>query len=258
MARPLWSGSLSFGLVNVPVQLYSGVRDRSLHFRQLHEKDGSPIETRRFCSEEDKEVPFETVGRAFERERGKDVILTDDELAAAAPRKTRTIDVEAFVDLADVDPVYFDHPYFLLPQGEAEGTRRAYQLLVEVMESTERAALGRFVMRTKEYLVAVRVRDGLLSLTTMLFHDEIRPTQPIPGGGKKPTKQRLDQAVALIEAMSEDWDPERYEDRYRKRLQKVIREKKKGKRITVPEDEDEPSPIPDLMEALERSLEAVS
>ena len=258
MARPLWSGSLSFGLVNVPVQLFSGVRDRSLHFRQLHEKDGSPIETRRFCSEEDKEVPFETVGRAFERERGKDVILTDDELAAAAPRKTRTIDVEAFVDLADVDPVYFDHPYFLLPQGEAEGTRRAYQLLVEVMESTERAALGRFVMRTKEYLVAVRVRDGLLSLTTMLFHDEIRPTQPIPGGGKKPTKQRLDQAVALIEAMSEDWDPERYEDRYRKRLQKVIREKKKGKRITVPEDEDEPSPIPDLMEALERSLEAVS
>ena len=258
MARPLWSGSLSFGLVNVPVQLFSGVRDRSLHFRQLHEKDGSPIETRRFCSEEDKEVPFETVGRAFERERGKDVILTDDELAAAAPRKTRTIDVEAFVDLADVDPVYFDHPYFLLPQGEAEGTRRAYQLLVEVMESTDRAALGRFVMRTKEYLVAVRVRDGLLSLTTMLFHDEIRPTQPIPGGGKKPTKQRLDQAVALIEAMSEDWDPERYEDRYRKRLQKVIREKKKGKRITVPEDEDEPSPIPDLMEALERSLEAVS
>ena len=258
MARPLWSGSLSFGLVNVPVQLFSGVRDRSLHFRQLHEKDGSPIETRRFCSEEDKEVPFETVGRAFERERGKDVILTDEELAAAAPRKTRTIDVVAFVDLADVDPVYFDHPYFLLPQGEAEGTRRAYQLLVEVMESTDRAALGRFVMRTKEYLVAVRVRDGLLSLTTMLFHDEIRPTRPIPGGGKKPTKQRLDQAVALIEAMSEDWDPERYEDRYRKRLQKVIREKKKGKRITVPEDEDEPSPIPDLMEALERSLEAVS
>ena len=258
MARPLWSGSLSFGLVNVPVQLFSGVRDRSLHFRQLHEKDGSPIETRRFCSEEDKEVPFETVGRAFERERGKDVILTDEELAAAAPRKTRTIDVVAFVDLADVDPVYFDHPYFLLPQGEAEGTRRAYQLLVEVMESTDRAALGRFVMRTKEYLVAVRVRDGLLSLTTMLFHDEIRPTTPIPGGGKKPTKQRLDQAVALIEAMSEDWDPERYEDRYRKRLQKVIREKKKGKRITVPEDEDEPSPIPDLMEALERSLEAVS
>ena len=126
------------------------------------------------------------------------------------------------------------------------------------MESTDRAALGRFVMRTKEYLVAVRVRDGLLSLTTMLFHDEIRPTKPIPAGGKKPTKQRLDQAVALIEAMSEDWDPERYEDRYRKRLQEVIRARRRASASRVPEDEDEPSPIPDLMEALERSLEAVS
>jgi DNA end-binding protein Ku len=255
MARALWTGSLSFGLVNVPVQLFSAVRDQDLHFRQLHEKDGSPIETRRFCAEEDEEVPFEEVGHGYELDDGKEVVLTDEELAAAAPRKTRTIEIEAFVDLADVDPAYFDHPYFLLPEGEAEGSRRAYQLLVEVMESTDRAALGRFVMRTKEYLVAVRVRDGLLSLTTMRFHDELRPAKDIPGGGRKPAKERLDRAVALIEAMSVDWDPSRYEDRYRKRLLEVIERKKQGKRITVPEDEDEPSPIPDLMEALEQSLE---
>jgi DNA end-binding protein Ku len=254
MARALWSGSLSFGLVNVPVQLFSAVRDQDLHFRQLHEKDGSPIETRRFCAAEDEEVPFEEVGHGYELDSGKEVVLSDDELAAAAPRKTRTIDIEAFVDLADVDPVYFDHPYFLLPEGEAEGTRRAYQLLVEVMQSTERAALGRFVLRTKEYLVAVRVRDDLLSLTTMLFHDEVRPTKPVPGGGRKPAKERLDRAVTLIEAMSVDWDPARYEDRYRERLLEVIERKKKGKRITVPDDQDEPSPIPDLMAALERSL----
>jgi DNA end-binding protein Ku len=256
MARPLWSGSLSFGLVNVPVQLFSGVRDRSLHFRQLHEKDGSPIETRRFCSEEDEEIDFSEVGHGYDLD-GKQVVLTDEELAAAAPRKTRTIDIEGFVDLADVDPIYFDHPYFLLPQGEAEGSRRAYQLLVEVMGKTERAALGRFVMRTKEYLVAVRVRDGLLSLTTMRFHDEIRPTKDIPGGGRKPAKEKLEQTVALIEAMSEDWDPGRYQDRYRKRLRDVIDKKKKGRKITVPEDDDEPEPIPDLMEALERSLAEV-
>src|SRR4051812_37162977 len=201
MARALWSGSLSFGLVNVPVQLFSAVRDQDLHFRQLHEKDGSPIETRRFCAAEDEEVPFEELGHGYELECGKPVVLTDEELAAAAPRKTRTIDIEAFVDLADVDPVYFDHPYFLLPEGEAEGTRRAYQLLVEVMQQTERAALGRFVMRTKEYLVAVRVRDGLLSLTTMRFHDEVRPTTGIPAGGRKPAEEKLEQAVALIEAM---------------------------------------------------------
>jgi DNA end-binding protein Ku len=254
MARALWSGSLSFGLVNVPVQLFSAVRDQDLHFRQLHEKDGSPIETRRFCSAEDAEVPFEEVGHGYELDSGKEVVLSDEELSAAAPRKTRTIDIEAFVDLADVDPVYFDHPYFLLPEGEAEGTRRAYQLLVDVMQSTERAALGRFVLRTKEYLVAVRVRDDLLSLTTMRFHDEVRPTKPVPGGGRKPAKERLDRAVTLIEAMSVDWDPASYEDRYRERLLEVIERKKKGKRITVPDDQDEPSPIPDLMAALERSL----
>jgi DNA end-binding protein Ku len=255
MARALWSGSLSFGLVNVPVQLFSAVRDQDLHFRQLHEKDGSPIETRRFCAEEDREVGFEDVGHGYELDDGKQVVLTDEELAAAAPRKTRTIDIEAFVDLADVDPVYFDHPYFVLPQGEAEGSRRAYQLLVEVMRSTERAALGRFVLRTKEYLVAVRVRDDLLSLTTMLFHDEIRPTKDIPGGGRKPAKERLDRAVALVEALSVDWDPSRYEDRYRERLLEVIERKKKGKRIAVPEDEPQPAPVPDLMAALERSLQ---
>ena len=256
MARALWSGSLSFGLVNVPVQLFSAVRDQDLHFRQLHEKDGSPIETRRFCADEDKEVAFEEVGHGYELDNGKQVVLTDEDLAAAAPRKTRTIDIEAFVDLADVDPAYFDHPYFLLPQGEAEGSRRAYQLLVEVLQRSDRAALGRFVMRTKEYLVAVRVRDGLLSLTTMLFHDELRPAKDVPGGGRKPAKERLDRAAALIEAMSEDWDPSRYEDRYRERLLDVIERKKKGKRITVPEDEDEPAPIPDLMSALEQSLAA--
>ena len=254
MARALWSGSLSFGLVNVPVQLFSAVRDQDLHFRQLHENDGSPIETRRFCSAEDDEVPFEEVGHGYELDSGKEVVLSDEELSAAAPRKTRTIDIEAFVDLAEVDPVYFDHPYFLLPEGEAEGTRRAYQLLVEVMQSTERAALGRLVLRTKEYLVAVRVRDDLLSLTTMRFHDEVRPAKDVPGGGRKPAKERLDRAVRLIEAMSVDWDPTQYEDRYRERLLEVIERKKKGKRITVPEDEDEPSPIPDLMAALERSL----
>jgi len=254
MARALWSGSLSFGLVNVPVQLFSAVRDQDLHFRQLHETDGSPIETRRFCSAEDEEVPYEEIGHGYELDSGKEVVLSDEDLGAAAPRKTRTIDIEAFVDLADVDPVYFDHPYFLLPEGEAEGTRRAYRLLVEVMQGTERAALGRFVLRTKEYLVAVRVRDDLLSLTTMRFHDEVRPTKDVPGGGRKPAKERLDRAVTLIEAMSADWDPARYEDRYRERLLEVIERKKKGKRITVPDDQDEPSPIPDLMAALERSL----
>jgi DNA end-binding protein Ku len=256
MARSLWTGSLSFGLVNVPVALFSGVRDTDVHFRQLHESDHTPVETRRFCSEEDVEVDYDEIGHGFETDSGKQVVLTDEELATAAPRKTRTIDIEAFVDLADVDPIYFDHPYILMPAGDSEGTQRAYRLLLEVMSRAERAALGRFVMRTKEYLVLIRERGGRLSLTTLRFHDEVRPLKGIPTPGKnaKPAKQELDQAVALIEALACDWDPSRYKDEYEKRLKRAIKQKQKGQTVKTPEREDEPSPVDDLMAALEKTL----
>jgi DNA end-binding protein Ku len=259
MARSLWSGSLSFGLVNVPVQLFSGVRDTDLHFRQLHAKDHTPVEIRRFCADEDVEVPWEEIASGYETDDGDLVILTDAELATAAPRKTRTIDIEAFVDVAAVDPIYLDHPYVLMPAGDAEGTQRAYRLLYEVMDRTERAALGRFVLRTKEYLALIRARGDRLLLTTLRWHDEVRETKGVPTPTKrdKPAKKELDGAVALIEALAEDWDPSRYEDSYEKRLKKIIREKSKGKAIEVPETEKEPSPVPDLMAALEQTLEEI-
>src|SRR3954464_11495788 len=217
MARALWSGSLSFGLVNVPVALLSAVRDMDLHFRQLHEKDKSPIETRRWCSEEDKEVPFEAITRSYELDSGKTVIVTDEDLEAVEPRKTSTIDIEQFVDLAQVDPIYFDHPYWLVPAGDDEGATRAYKLLLGVMERTDHAALGSFVMRAKQHLAIVRARDGALTLTTMRFHDEVRSTKDVPsatGKTAKPSKGELDAAVKLIEALSEEWDPAAHEDRY--------------------------------------------
>jgi DNA end-binding protein Ku len=254
MARPLWSGSLSFGLVNVPVQLVSAARDLDYHFHQLHEKDKVPIEQRRFCTKEDVEVPWEEVAHSYDL-NGKQVVVSDEELASVQPRKTRTIDIEAFVELAQVAPIYFDHPYFLVPAGDSEGTRRAYRLLVEVMGKQERVALGRFVMRTKEYLVAVRERDGALALTTMLFADEVRPARDIPTGGKKPTKKQLDNAVAIIEELSAEWSPERYQDCYRERLKRVIDSKRKRKTIHVPRPEPEPDPVPDLMAALDETLE---
>jgi DNA end-binding protein Ku len=256
MARALWSGSLSFGLVNVPVQVVSAVRDLDLHFHQLHAKDKVRIEQRRFCSEEDVEVGIEEVAHSYDLD-GKQVIVSDEELASVQPRKTRTIDIETFVPLAELDPIHFDHPYFLVPAGDSEGTLRAYRLLERTMDASGRVALGRFVMRTKEYLAAVRARDGALELTTMLFHDEVRPAKPIPTGGKKPTKQQLDQAVAVIEELTEDWKPERYEDCYRERLEDVIKRKRKRQKIEVPKSESEPSPADDLMEALKRSLENV-
>jgi DNA end-binding protein Ku len=251
--RALWTGSLSFGLVNVPVQLMSAARDLDYHFHELHEKDKVRIEQRRFCSKEDAEVMVEEVAHAYDLD-GKQVVLTDAELASVEPRKTRTIDIEAFVELADVDPIYFDHPYVVVPAGDSEGTLRAYRLLVEVMERAERVGLGRFVMRTKEYLAALRVRDGGLTLTTMLFHDEVRPTKPIPTGGKKPTKKELDHALALIDALSTEWDPESYEDCYRDRLRRVIESKRKNRKIEAPAAEKEPAAAPDLMAALERAL----
>ena len=258
MPRSIWTGSLSFGLVNVPVRLVTAVRDLDLHFRQLHEKDKVPVETQRWCSEEEKEVPFEAITRSYELDDGKTVIVTDEDLEAVEPRKTRTIDIEEFVDLSEVDPIYFDHPYWLVPAGDDEGATRAYRLLLGVMEQTDHAALGRFVMRAKEQLAIVRARDGALSLTTMRFHDEVRATKDVPSaGGKstKPSKKELDAAVELIEALGADWKPDKYEDRYRKRLQQVVNKKRKNQKIEVPDDGGgQPDAVPDLMAALEESL----
>jgi DNA end-binding protein Ku len=232
----------------------SAARDLDYHFHQLHEKDKVPIEQRRVCSKENQEVTWEEVARGYDLD-GKQVVVTDEELSSVQPRKTRTIDVEAFVDLDEVDPIYFDHPYFLIPAGDSEGTLRAYRLLVETMAGQDQVALGRFVMRTKEYLVAVRAREGALALTTMLFQDEVRPTKDVEGGGKRPSKKQLDTAVAIVEGLSTDWDPGRYQDCYRERLKRVIDAKRKRKTIEAPQPEKEPKPAPDLMEALERTLE---
>lgn len=256
MARALWSGSISFGLVNVPVQLVSAARDQDLHFHQLHADDKRRLEQRRVCTEEDVEVGWEEVGHGYDQ-NGKQVVLTDEELASAEPRKTRTIDIDSFAPLDSIDPIYFDHPYFLVPAGDSEGTMRAYRLLVEVMDREGQVALGRFVMRTKEYLTAVRVRDGALSLTTMLFHDEVRSAKQIAPGGKKPARKLVDNAVAIIEELSTEWDPGSYTDCYRKRLEQVIHKKRKGGKIAAPEQESEPEPAEDLMAALERTLETV-
>jgi DNA end-binding protein Ku len=258
MARALWTGSLSFGLVNVPVSLIAASRDLDLHFRQLHEKDGAPIDVQRWCSKENVEIPYEEVTHGYELDDGDQVIVSDLELQAIEPRKTRTIDIEQFVDLADVDPIYFDHPYFLVPSGEDDGSIRAYRLLTEVMSRTERAALGRFVMRAKEYLAIVRQRDGALTLTTMLFADEIRDTKDVAAAHQKshrPTRKQLDAAVAVIEELSCEWDPDKHKDRYRARLKRVVDRKRKGETIKAPEAAEAPEVPSDLMAALERTLE---
>ncbi len=257
MPRALWSGSLSFGLVNVPVELHSAVRDRQLHFHQLHDETLTPIELRRYCSKEDVEVAFEDVAHGYELGKGREVVLTDDELAAAAPRRTRTIDIEQFAELADVDPVLFDHPYVLLPAGNSDGPLRAYQLLHGVMGDSGKVAIGRFVLRTKEYLAAIRAEGPVLALSTMLFHDEVRPGSiaGAPSGrAHRPTRKQLDGALALIDSLARDFDPSRYHDRHRERLRRIIRRKQEGEEIERPKRSRAPAATPDLMAALEASI----
>jgi DNA end-binding protein Ku len=243
MPKPLWSGSLSFGLVNVPVALFSATRDRDVHFQLLHSEDCSPIETRRVCAAEGKAVPWPEIARGYELPDGEWVLLSDDDLQAAAPRQSRTIDIERFVEVSEIDPVYFDSSYLLVPPDE--GAARAYALLSETMGASGKAALGRFVLRAKERLVCIRVRDGALTLTTMLF------------GGAKPTRKQVESAVAVIEELGVEFDPALYRDEHRAHLKRIIKRKQQGKKISAPApavEEPAVTSAPDLMGALEESL----
>jgi DNA end-binding protein Ku len=259
MARGLWSGTLAFGLVAVPVELVSAVRDMDVHFHEVDER-GQRLEVKRVCANDGRDVPWEEVGHGYEL-NGRLVVLSDEELAAAAPERTRTIEVEEFVSLEQIDPAHFDHPYYLLPQGSGEGVTRAYRLLRDVMAEGEQVAIGRIVMRSREQLVAVRERDGLLALSTMLFADEIRDPSDIdavPSGKQSaPRRREVEEALGVIDAMTRTFDPGRYEDCHRSRLLRLIGRKRRGGEVEIPEVEPEPEPVPDLMAALEASLSRV-
>jgi DNA end-binding protein Ku len=256
-ARSLWTGSLSFGLVNVPVSLVSAVRDQSLHFHQIHKRTHERLHVSYVCTKEKRPVDYDEIAHGFDTGDGY-VMLTDEELAVAQPEKTRTIDVAKFVDLDEIDPILFDHPYYLLPAGEGEGPLRAYRLLVDVLDEEGKVAIGQFVLRTKEYLAAVRARDGLLALTTMLFQHEVRSPDDLDlPTRKRPSKAKVARAVALVEALGDDFDHDDFKDRYRRRLRQVVKDKEAGETIQAPPSPKSPGPPPDIMEALKASLDKV-
>lgn len=263
MPAGIWNGTLSFGLVAVPVRMVSATRDLDVRFHQVDGETGERIQIHRICEADGQEVAWEDIGRGYDLD-GKLVTLTDEELDAAAPERTHTIEIEEFVDLAAIDPAQFDHPYYLVPSSDSEGTTRAYRLLRDAMASTNQAAIGRIVLRSNEYLVAVREHDELLALTTMLFADELRSSEDIDavpsGGAGEPKRGEVTQAVKLIEAMTRDFDPDSYEDRYRERLLALVESKrggKRGKRLPAAEQAQEPETAPDLMAALRQSLDRV-
>lgn len=252
MPRSIWNGTIAFGLVNVPIKLHSATESRTVHFRQVHVKDGARIEHRRVCSEEDREVPYEEIAKGFEVRNGEYVLLTKEEVTAAAGERTKVIDVGEFVDAADIDPVFFEKTYHL---GAREGAEDAYRLLHEALEQTGRAGIGRFTFHNREYLVAIRPLDGVLAMHTMRFADEIVPLDDldVPEPQKKPSKREVDMAASLVESLHEPFKPEKYEDTHREAVLELVAAKAEGKEI-APSDEDEPEPSDDLMKALEASL----
>jgi DNA end-binding protein Ku len=259
MARAIWSGTISFGLLNVPVRLFSAVARRNIALREIRDSDSARIKHRRVAEGTDEEVPYENIVKAYELTPGQYVPLSKDEMSALAPEKTRAIDVQDFVDIEEIDPMYFDSPYYL---GPAEGAEKAYSLLAAAMESSGKAAISRFVFRNKEHLAAIRASDGVLTLTTMRFHDEVVPPTDLDDAlpDKKPKVAKREQQMAeqLIDSLSTEFEPDAYKDEYREQLLALIEQKAEGKEIVAPEAEaPKATKAPDLMAALEKSIAAV-
>ena len=261
MARAIWSGSISFGLLNVPVKLYSAVSKQTVRFRELREDDGARIRHKRVAEADGKEVPYEKIVKGYEYAPDQYVVLSRDELSELEPQRSRAIEIQDFVDLDDIDPIYFEQPYYLGPD---KGAARAYALLVQAMKDARKVAIARFVLRNKEHLAAIRPMDDVLTLTTMRFHDEVTSPGELDGEvfeeekPKKPEKRELEMAKQLIESLTSDFDPDAYRDEYREELLDLLERKAAGKEvISAPTEEPKPTKAPDLMAALEESLAAV-
>jgi DNA end-binding protein Ku len=257
MPRAVWSGSISFGLVNVPVKLYASVHDHTVHFHQVDKGTGSRIRHEKVAEETGKRVDKDDLQLGYDMGSGGLVVMDPDELAALQPAATRTVDITDFVDLGDVDPVYYQHTYWLAPDGEA--ATRAYRLLVVAMTDRGKVGIGTMVMRNKQYLAAVRPRDQALALSTMRFHDEIldrSSIDAIPRARSRPAAKELQLANQIVDSMSSAWEPGRYRDTYTAEVQALIKRHAKGGDVVV---EEEPATqkesTTDLMEALQASLD---
>ena len=255
MARAIWSGAISFGLVNIPVKLYSAVSKKTVRFHQIDSESGARVRQKR-VGPDDEEIPYEQIVKGYEIGPDRYVTITPEELEALEPQKTRTIDIEQFVDLEQIDPIYYDHPYYLAPD---KGAAKAYKLLLDAMEQADKVAIARVVIRSKENLVALRSYDGAITMETMLFPDEVvKPDsiEEIAGadGEVQTTKRELDMAKQLIESLSSDFDPSGYRDEYREAVLDLIEPNAARETITIQAPEPERQEVPDLMAALEASI----
>jgi DNA end-binding protein Ku len=259
MPRSIWSGAISFGLVNVPVKLYSAVSRKTVRFHQLNGKTGHRIAQKRVDPATGDEVAYEDIVKGFELTKERYVVITPDELDALDPEKSRTIDIEDFVDLADIDPVFYDHPYYLVPD---RGAAKAYGLLLDAMRRSGKVAIAKVVLRSKEQLVAIRPAPGdVLMMETMIFADEVVAPDSIDdlpeAEALQASERELGMAQQLIDSLSTEFDPAKYRDEYREKVLELIERKAAGEEIAVQPEAPQPARVPDLMAALEASLAAV-
>lgn len=256
MARAIWSGSVSFGLVTIPVELYSATEDHTVHFNQFQRGTSDRIRYKRVNERTGREVPYDKIVKGHEVDDGEYVIVEPEELDDIAPGRSRTLDIEAFVDLAEIDPVFFQKTYWLGP-AKPEFSR-PYLLLAQAMKKTNRAGIALFVMRGKQYLTALKEDNGILAVHTLFFADEVRDPKDVLDvlpEGRAPRGKELNMAVSLVESMADDWRPNDYRDTYTERVNELIEDKRKGREVVVEAEPPEATGVVDLMEALQRSVE---
>ena len=256
MPRAIWNGSISFGLVNIPVKLYNAVSRKNVSFHQIDSDSGARIKMQRVSSKTGEEVPYERIVKGFEISPDRYVVITPEELDNLDPKATRAIDIEDFVELDQIDPVHYERPYYLVPE---KGAAKAYALLLQAMKDSNKVAIARMVLRTKQYLAAIRPKGDILCLETMLFADEVvdeAELDGVPGDDVEVSERELKMARQLIESLSTDFEPEKYQDEYRERVLALIEAKAEGAEIVAQAASEEPAQVVDLMAALEASLAA--
>jgi DNA end-binding protein Ku len=256
MPRAIWSGAISFGLVNVPVKVYSAVNRKTVRFNQLEGKTGARVQQKRVSAKTGEEVPFEEIVKGYEISKDRYVVVKPEELEALDPKKTRTIEIVEFVDQDQIDPIFYDHPYYLVPD---RGADKAYNLLLEAMREAGKVAIARVVIRSKESLTAIRPMEGVLAMTTMLFADEIVPPEKLdelPDSDQEASAREVKMAQQLIGSLAADFEPDKFHDEYRESVMELIERKAQGEEITIQEQEEVTQEAPDLMAALEASVAA--
>jgi DNA end-binding protein Ku len=252
--RSMWKGSLSFGLVNIPVEMYVAGREREFKFVLLHEVDYSPIRYARICKEEDKEVSWSHVVKGYETEEGNYIILTEEELKKASKERTDIIDIKQFTDEGEVDPIYFDKPYYLQP---LKGAYKAYALLMSALKKSKKVGIATYVIHSREHLGVIRVHENLLVLNQLRFANELADIKEfkIPKDASVPQKE-VDMAIKLIDQMNDSFNPNQFKDSYTEAVRKIINQKESGKKVKkAPSTEIKKAKVYDLMSALKKSLD---